>query len=135
MGYEAYAATRYTNTCVSCGKGGAAAKRNDLCRKCFAVKPIEGSTTPVFIPQDPIEAEEQRAVDSELLRKAMRKLTYREQEILKLRYGIGDGYTYTLDEVSRIFKVTRERVRCIEAKGKEKLERAIRLTAPEWTLT
>ena len=37
-------------------------------------------------------------------------LTFREREIIKLRYGIGDGYTYTLEEVGRIFRVTRERV-------------------------
>lgn len=43
-------------------------------------------------------------------------LTYREREIIKLRYGIGDGYTYTLEEVGKIFKVTRERVRQIEQK-------------------
>jgi len=41
----------------------------------------------------------------------LKTLTYREREIIKLRYGIGDGYTYTLEEVGRIFKVTRERVR------------------------
>ncbi len=46
----------------------------------------------------------------------LKTLTYREREIIKLRYGLGDGYTYTLEEVGRIFKVTRERVRQIEAK-------------------
>src|SRR5262249_16398571 len=40
----------------------------------------------------------------------LKTLTYREREIIKLRYGLGDGYTYTLEEVGRIFKVTRERV-------------------------
>jgi len=35
----------------------------------------------------------------------LKTLTYREREIIKLRYGIGDGYTYTLEEVGRIFKV------------------------------
>ncbi len=49
-------------------------------------------------------------------------LTYREREIVKLRYGIGDGYTYTLEEVGRIFNVTRERVRQIEAKAIRKLQ-------------
>ncbi|NIM71373.1 MAG: sigma-70 family RNA polymerase sigma factor, partial [Xanthomonadales bacterium] len=49
-------------------------------------------------------------------------LTYREREIIKLRYGIGDGYTYTLEEVGRIFNVTRERVRQIEAKAVRKLQ-------------
>ncbi len=53
-------------------------------------------------------------------------LTYREREIIKLRYGIGDGYTYTLEEVGRIFKVTRERVRQIEAKAIRKLQHPIR---------
>ncbi|MBC23798.1 MAG: RNA polymerase subunit sigma-70 [Phycisphaerae bacterium] len=47
----------------------------------------------------------------------LKTLTYREREILKLRYGIGDGYTYTLEEVGRIFKVTRERVRQVESKA------------------
>jgi len=53
-------------------------------------------------------------------------LTYREREIIKLRYGIGDGYTYTLEEVGRIFKVTRERVRQIEAKAIRKLQHPVR---------
>ena len=52
--------------------------------------------------------------------------TYREREIIKLRYGIGDGYTYTLEEVGKIFKVTRERVRQIEAKAVRKLQHPIR---------
>jgi RNA polymerase primary sigma factor len=49
-------------------------------------------------------------------------LTNREKEIVKLRYGIGNGYTYTLEEVGRIFNVTRERVRQIEAKALRKLK-------------
>ncbi len=53
-------------------------------------------------------------------------LTYREREIIKLRYGLGDGYTYTLEEVGKIFKVTRERVRQIEAKAVRKLQHPIR---------
>jgi RNA polymerase primary sigma factor len=53
-------------------------------------------------------------------------LTFREREIIKLRYGIGDGYTYTLEEVGRIFKVTRERVRQIEAKAVRKLQHPVR---------
>ncbi len=53
-------------------------------------------------------------------------LTFREREIIKLRYGIGDGYTYTLEEVGRIFRVTRERVRQIEAKAIRKLQHPIR---------
>ena len=53
-------------------------------------------------------------------------LSYREREIIKLRYGIGDGYTYTLEEVGKIFKVTRERVRQIEAKAVRKLQHPVR---------
>jgi len=53
-------------------------------------------------------------------------LSYREREIIKLRYGIGDGYTYTLEEVGRIFNVTRERVRQIEAKAVRKLQHPVR---------
>lgn len=51
----------------------------------------------------------------------LKGLTYREREIIKLRYGQGDGLNYTLEEVGRIFKVTRERVRQIEAKAIRKL--------------
>ena len=56
----------------------------------------------------------------------LKTLTYREREIIKLRYGLGDGYTYTLEEVGRIFRVTRERVRQIEAKAVRKLQHPVR---------
>jgi len=56
----------------------------------------------------------------------LKTLTYREREIIKLRYGLGDGYTYTLEEVGRIFKVTRERVRQVEAKALRKLQHPVR---------
>ncbi len=56
----------------------------------------------------------------------LKTLTYREREIIRLRYGLGDGYTYTLEEVGRIFKVTRERVRQIEAKAVRKLQHPVR---------
>jgi hypothetical protein len=38
--------------------------------------------------------------------KVLKTLSYREREIIKLRYGLGDGYSYTLEEVGHIFKVT-----------------------------
>lgn len=53
-------------------------------------------------------------------------LSFREREIIKLRYGIGDDYTYTLEEVGRKFNVTRERVRQIEAKALRKLQHPVR---------
>jgi len=60
------------------------------------------------------------------IEKLLKTLTYREREIIRLRYGLGDGYTYTLEEVGRIFKVTRERVRQIEAKAVRKLQHPVR---------
>ena len=53
-------------------------------------------------------------------------LNYREREIIRLRYGLADGYSYTLEEVGKIFSVTRERVRQIEAKAVRKLQHPIR---------
>ena len=62
----------------------------------------------------------------EKIESVLHTLSFREREIIKLRYGIGTGYTYTLEEVGRIFKVTRERVRQIEAKAIKKLQHPIR---------
>ena len=53
-------------------------------------------------------------------------LNYREREIIRLRYGLVDGYAYTLEEVGKIFSVTRERVRQIEAKAVRKLQHPVR---------
>jgi RNA polymerase primary sigma factor len=58
--------------------------------------------------------------------KVLKSLSYREREIIKLRYGLGDGYSYTLEEVGHIFKVTRERIRQIEAKAVRKLQQPSR---------
>ncbi len=56
----------------------------------------------------------------------LKSLTYREREIIRLRYGLGDGYSYTLEETGRIFKVTRERIRQIESKALKKLQHSTR---------
>lgn len=48
-------------------------------------------------------------------------LTYREREVMALLYGYGDGYAYTLEEVGRILKVTRERVRQVRDKALRKI--------------
>ena len=61
----------------------------------------------------------------------LKTLTYREREIVRLRYGLDDGYTYTLEEVGRIFRVTRERVRQIEAKALRKLQNPVRCSRLE----
>jgi RNA polymerase primary sigma factor len=82
-----------------------------------------------FIEDDTAESPITTA-GSEMLKdridEVLKTLTYREREIVKLRYGIGDGYTYTLEEVGRIFKVTRERVRQVEAKAIRKLQHPVR---------
>jgi len=56
----------------------------------------------------------------------LKTLTEREQRVLRLRFGIGDGCPHTLEEVGSMFKVTRERVRQIEAKALKKLRHPIR---------
>ncbi len=75
--------------------------------------------------ENPVETATQDML-RERIDQVLRTLTYREREIIKLRYGIGDGYTYTLEEVGRIFKVTRERVRQVEAKALRKLQHPVR---------
>ena len=75
--------------------------------------------------ENPINAATQEML-KEKIDAVLKTLTYREREIIKLRYGLGDGYTYTLEEVGRIFKVTRERVRQIEAKAVRKLQHPVR---------
>lgn len=52
--------------------------------------------------------------------RALRPLSYREREILKLRFGIGDGYRYTQDEVAQIFGVSQGRISQIESKASRK---------------
>ena len=82
-----------------------------------------------FIEDESVESPVS-AASREMLRERIENvlstLTFREREIIKLRYGIGDGYTYTLEEVGRIFRVTRERVRQIEAKAGRKLQHPVR---------
>ena len=60
------------------------------------------------------------------INEVLKTLSYREREIIKLRYGLGDGYSYTLEEVGQIFRVTRERIRQIEAKAVRKLQQPAR---------
>lgn len=52
----------------------------------------------------------------------LRLLSYREREVIKLRSGLDTGYIYSLGDISDICKVTRERVRQIEAKAIRKLQ-------------
>jgi len=79
-----------------------------------------GDIVPDHRDEDPL-----RGIHDQSLREsigvALNGLTYREREILRMRFGLTDGYAYTLEEVGSIFSVTRERVRQIEAKAVEKL--------------
>jgi RNA polymerase primary sigma factor len=62
------------------------------------------------------------ALTKEALRDALENLGYRERRVLELRYGLGDDHPRTLDEVGRIFNVTRERIRQIESQSLKKLQ-------------
>ncbi len=75
--------------------------------------------------ESPVKSASQEMLKDKI-ESVLKTLTYREREIIKLRYGIGDGYTYTLEEVGKIFKVTRERVRQVEAKALKKLQHPVR---------
>jgi len=82
-----------------------------------------------FIEDDDVDSPVASAAQEMLKERidvVLKTLSYREREIIKLRYGIGDGYTYTLEEVGRIFKVTRERVRQVEAKAIRKMQHPVR---------
>jgi RNA polymerase primary sigma factor len=58
---------------------------------------------------------------SETTRKVLESLTPREEKVLRMRFGIGEKYDHTLEEVGQDFDVTRERIRQIEAKALRKL--------------
>lgn len=64
---------------------------------------------------------------SEKLEEALKVLSKREEKVLRLRFGLGDGCPRTLEEVGQIFNITRERVRQIEAKALRKLRHPARL--------
>jgi RNA polymerase primary sigma factor len=69
-------------------------------------------------------------VDRHLLQErigeVLRSLAQREREVIELRYGLRDGHPKTLDEVARLFGITRERIRQIEARGILKLRQPMR---------
>jgi RNA polymerase primary sigma factor len=61
------------------------------------------------------------------LGEVLSSLTERERKVLELRFGLGDGYSRTLEEVGRQFRVTRERIRQIEAKALRKMRHPTRI--------
>lgn len=84
-----------------------------------------GDLLPDEAAESPAAGAAQEALRREIL-DSLKSLGYREREIIRLRYGLGDGYSYTLEEVGHIFKVTRERIRQIEAKALKKLQQPMR---------
>lgn len=75
--------------------------------------------------KDPSDETSQRLL-KEQMEKVLNSLTEREKKILRLRFGLQDGYARTLEEVGKQFKVTRERIRQIEAKALRKLRHPTR---------
>lgn len=79
---------------------------------------------------DPSVTNPGHAVDQNLLRERMaevlRSLAPREREVIELRFGLRDGQPRTLDEVAKLYGITRERIRQIEARGLLKLRQPIR---------
>ena len=77
-----------------------------------------------FIPDDDAPAPAEAASYTllrEQLCEVLHTLTPREEHVLKLRFGLEDGRTRTLEEVGKVFNITRERIRQIEAKALRKL--------------
>lgn len=95
-------------------------------------RPVEGSEESFFgdFLEDPHKSdplvEINRSALRERLDEALSALTFREREIVRLRFGLADGYSYTLEEVGNIFKITRERARQIEVKAVRKLQHPVR---------
>lgn len=73
----------------------------------------------------PLEAVTYKAM-TEQIRQVLSTLTEREEKVLKMRFGIDEKYDHTLEEVGKVFKVTRERIRQIEAKALRKLRHPMR---------
>ena len=73
------------------------------------------------LPPDRLAAQK---VLRDQIREILRKLPKREQDILRMRFGLDDGVFHTLEEVGKAFGVTRERIRQIEAKALEKIKEA-----------
>lgn len=95
-------------------------------------RPVDGQMDMIFgefiedqRSSDPLSEMNATAL-RDLINDALSVLSFREREVLRLRFGLADGYTYTLEEVGRIFSVTRERVRQIEAKAVRKLQHPVR---------
>jgi RNA polymerase sigma factor (sigma-70 family) len=87
----------------------------------------EGATFLDFIPDEDSPAPDSIMANAALtqrIKEALSLLTPREEEIIRLRFGVGYGTTYTLDEIGTKFNLTRERIRQIEKGALEKLAKS-----------
>ena len=68
-----------------------------------------------------------QSILADQIRQVLATLPAREQKVIRMRFGLDDGYTHTLEEVGYVFKVTRERIRQIEAKALRRLRAPTRM--------
>ncbi len=73
----------------------------------------------------PIESSQQNQL-RDRIRKLLKQLSFREREVIRLRYGLDDGNMYTLEEVGQMFNVSRERIRQVEVGALQKLQLPVR---------
>ena len=85
-----------------------------------------GDFIPDLSSENPFEVTEGHLL-KERLRDILNTLTDRERQVVDFRFGLSDGYSRTLEEVGRLFNVTRERIRQIEAKAIRKLRHPSRI--------
>jgi RNA polymerase primary sigma factor len=85
-----------------------------------------GDFIPDVTSENPFEVTEGHLL-KERLRDILETLTDRERQVVDFRFGLSDGYSRTLEEVGRLFNVTRERIRQIEAKALRKLRHPSRM--------
>ena len=85
-----------------------------------------GDFIPDLSSENPFEVTEGHLL-KERLREILNTLTDRERQVVDFRFGLSDGYSRTLEEVGRLFNVTRERIRQIEAKALRKLRHPSRM--------
>ena len=85
-----------------------------------------GDFIPDLSSENPFEVTEGHLL-KERLREILETLTDRERQVVDFRFGLTDGYSRTLEEVGRLFNVTRERIRQIEAKALRKLRHPSRM--------
>ncbi|MDD4319006.1 MAG: sigma-70 family RNA polymerase sigma factor [Candidatus Peribacteraceae bacterium] len=92
------------------------------------INPQNDSSKGFFLPDERVEAPDAEYMREQLHEKmndVLDGLTYREREVIRLRYGLADGHVFTLEEIGNIFKLSRERIRQIEGKAMRKLQHPV----------